>query len=224
MRGVHCLSLALFLWFWQRVWSGRYGVARSCLPVLAGICRGFVAALQVQRHSWALVIIAAWSGLDPARSRRLSLTRKLAIAAGAIATIIVALAVFVGSNPFMTARPRRASARRGSQELAGMNLGSAFDSRSITVSSCREDQKSHLPERRPSHVARQSRRSSPSRDSAVSARSGPLKSDSTVRFDLRQDWGAIALGAAGLVRAGRVDPARSELSTEPASRRPHWRS
>ena len=30
------VALALFLWWWQRVWCGRYGLATVAAPLLAG--------------------------------------------------------------------------------------------------------------------------------------------------------------------------------------------
>ena len=47
---------------------------------------------------------------------------------------------------------------------------------------------------------------------------GPSESDSTVRFDCRQDWGAILWVPLGILRHGRVDPAGFEpVPSRPAA-------
>ena len=49
---------------------------------------------------------------------------------------------------------------------------------------------------------------------------GPSESDSTVRFDRRQDWGAILWAPSGALRPGHVDSARCEpVPSRPAADR-----
>lgn len=96
-------ALWLALWAWRRAWSGRIGVASWLLSMFAGLAAG-LALLSKFNGFLALMIIGAWSGaavLAPG----LNLPRKLTIAAGAILTSLVALALFVALNPFMTAQP-----------------------------------------------------------------------------------------------------------------------
>ena len=145
-------ALAVFLWWWQRVWSGRFGVATVVLPCLAGTCAGLVAALQVQRFSRALMIIAAWTGLT-LFAPGVKLGRKLTIAGGSIVTAIVALAVFVGLNPFMTARPRGPLPTQ-LQELASQSIWQRFDYQVKHRFQVSENQKRQLPAQRPLHDRR----------------------------------------------------------------------
>ena len=97
------VAIWLALWAWRRAWSGRVGLASWLLSVLAGLAAG-LALLSKFNGFLALMVIGAWSGaavLAPG----LKLPCKLTIAAGAILTSLVALALFVALNPFMTARP-----------------------------------------------------------------------------------------------------------------------
>ena len=143
-------ALAVFLWWWQRVWSGRFGVATALLPCLAGICAG-LSLLSKFSGFLGLIIIAAWSGLTLI-APGVKLGRKLTIAGGAIVTAVVAFAVFVGLNPFMTARPPGPlppiASPRQPEHLAALRLSGEA---SFPVVRKSEDQ---LPEQRPLHAVR----------------------------------------------------------------------
>jgi 4-amino-4-deoxy-L-arabinose transferase-like glycosyltransferase len=96
-------ALWLALWAWRRAWSGRIGLASWLLSMFAGLAAG-LALLSKFNGFLALMVIGAWSGAAVV-TPGLNLPRKLTIAAGAILTSIVAFALFVAVNPFMTARP-----------------------------------------------------------------------------------------------------------------------
>ena len=117
-------GLALYLWAWRRSWSGNIGPATLLMPCLAGVCFG-LSVLCKFNGFLGLVIIAAWSGLAMITAR-LDIGRKLVIAGQSIVAFIIALAVVVGLNPFMTARAR--GLVPGEQaDLARMNLWERFD-------------------------------------------------------------------------------------------------
>jgi 4-amino-4-deoxy-L-arabinose transferase-like glycosyltransferase len=96
-------AMWLALWAWRRAWSGQVGLASWLLSVSAGLAAG-LALLSKFNGFLALMVIVAWSGAAvPAPG--LNLPSKLRIAAGAFLTCVVALALFVALNPFLTARP-----------------------------------------------------------------------------------------------------------------------
>ena len=55
------IALALFLWFWRRVWCGRFGLAAVLLPVVAGMAAG-ASLLSKFSGILGLATVAAWSG------------------------------------------------------------------------------------------------------------------------------------------------------------------
>jgi 4-amino-4-deoxy-L-arabinose transferase-like glycosyltransferase len=97
------IALWLALWAWRRAWSGRIGLASWLLSLFAGLAAG-LALLSKFNGFLALMSIGVWPVVAVLTSG-LNLPRKLTIAAGAILSSIVALAVFVALNPFMTAQP-----------------------------------------------------------------------------------------------------------------------
>jgi hypothetical protein len=180
-------ALAVFLWWWQRTWSGRFGLGIVLLPCLAGMCAG-LSLLSKFSGFLGLMIIAAWSGLTLI-APVLTLGRKLTIAGGAIVTAVVAFAVFVGLNPVMTAQPP-GTLRPDVQALASLGIWQRFDYQVKHRFKSSEKQRTNFP------------------NDALFASSdkvevftvqgfgrfgllGPTQSDSTVRFDRRQDWGAV---------------------------------
>ena len=180
-------GLALFLWAWRRTWSGTIGPADFFVPCLAGVCFG-LSLLCKFNGFLGLVIIAAWSGLAMITAG-LDVSRKLVIAGQSIVAFIVALAVVVGLNPFMTAHPR--GLVPGDQaDLAQMNVWERFDFQVKHRLELSDNQKRQFPNDALYALADKAK--------VVAVQGfgrfgpfGPSDSDSTVRFDLRQDWGAI---------------------------------
>src|SRR5262249_43118553 len=119
-----CLTaLALGLWTWKRVWSGRSGVLALLLPSLAGVSVG-LALLCKFNALLALPTIGVWARIavfPPALRGR----RKLAIARGSIVTAAVAAWTLVAWNPFMTARPSEPMPNEA-RELASQSPGQRF--------------------------------------------------------------------------------------------------
>ena len=131
----------------------------------------------------------------------------------------MASAVFVGSNPFMTARPGVAL-RPDLQEMAGKSLWERFDLQVKRRLQSSQDQKINFP-----HNALLT---SLDKSLVLGVQGfgrfgllGPQKSDSTVRFDRRQDWGVILWGP--LVLYGLIEAVRLGLGQfARAGRRPRW--
>jgi hypothetical protein len=154
---------------------------------LAGVCFG-LSVLCKFNGFLGFVIIAAWSGLAMITSG-LEVSRKLVIAGQSIMAYIVALAVAVGLNPFMTAHPRVLVAN-DQTELAQMNVWERFDFQVKHRLKLSDNQKRQFPDDALFSLA--------DKVKVVAVQGfgrfgpfGPSDSDSTVRFDLRQDWGAI---------------------------------
>jgi 4-amino-4-deoxy-L-arabinose transferase-like glycosyltransferase len=210
-------ALWLGLWAWRRAWSGRIGLVSWLLSLLAGLAAG-LALLSKFNGFLALMIIGVWSGaavLTPG----LSWPRKLTIATGAIMASIVALALFVALDPFLTARPTgplpaelqavpkrlRPNLRAELQALSKLDLEQRFrklvDHR-FAMSNGQKISMSHnalndLGEKFKVFAVQGFGRFGPF---------GPSGSDSTVRYDLRQDWGLIVwtpLVLIGLVQSLR---------------------
>jgi 4-amino-4-deoxy-L-arabinose transferase-like glycosyltransferase len=96
-------SAAVALWGWQHI-LGRGGWLP---PVLAGLVSGVLGGLAVLcklNGGLALMIIAAWAILAAALPK-VSIGRKLGVAAMALLTGLVAFATFVALNPYLRAHP-----------------------------------------------------------------------------------------------------------------------
>ena len=106
-------ALAVFLWWWQRVWAGRFGTATVVLPCLAGICSG-LAILSKFSGFLGLLIIAAWTGMTMI-APTVKLSRKLTVWVGAIATAVVALRGLRWDEPLYDRSPRQTVAQRASR-------------------------------------------------------------------------------------------------------------
>jgi 4-amino-4-deoxy-L-arabinose transferase-like glycosyltransferase len=209
------VALWLGLWAWRRAWSGRIGLVSWLLPLLAGLAAG-LALLSKFNGFLALMIIGVWSGAA-ALTPGPSWPRKLTITAGAILTSIVALAVFVALDPLMTARPTgalpaelqivskrlRPDLRAELQDMSKRDIGQRFrklvDHR-FDVSNGQKIKMSHnalndLGEKFKVFAVQGFGRF---------GLFGPSRSDSTVRYDLRQDWGLLVwtpLVVIGLVQS-----------------------
>jgi 4-amino-4-deoxy-L-arabinose transferase-like glycosyltransferase len=199
------VALALGMWAWKRIWSGRHGVAAVLGPPLAGSAAG-LALLCKFSGVLALAIVAAWAGVALV-SADLPRTRKLAIGGAALVSIAVAGAVLVALNPFMTARPRTRLSEEARQ-LAMRNPWERFYfqvQHRMEVSDWQKQRMPHnalrsLGEKVKVFVVQGFGRFGPL---------GPRTSASEVRYDPRQDVGMIfwipcvVLGWIEAIRLGR---------------------
>jgi 4-amino-4-deoxy-L-arabinose transferase-like glycosyltransferase len=210
------VSLGLYLWFCRRLWLGRVGLAAVVVPALAGAFAG-LALLCKFTAFLGLMVVAAWSAgswLVPG----LSVSRKACLAGGALAAILVALALAVLLNPFLTARPAPPLANPEARELLNRSIAQRFlfqvDHRTRTSDAQRENMPHNalftLPEKVEVFLVQGFGRFSPF---------GPSKSDSTIRSDPRQDWGLILwapLVLYGIFEAFRLGRAQLQTGQLPA--------
>jgi len=179
------LGLALLSWKWA--WSARPPAACILISSLSGLAAGL--ALQCKFNAFlALLIVAAWTVIGLI-APGLRLKRKLVIASSSIMTLATALAVFVILNPYLTARPRgfvSPQARRILKENPWQRF--LFQVRHRVELS--QDQQRTFPNDALHTLAE--------RSEVVAVQGfgrfgplGPSLSDSRVRFDFNQDFGAL---------------------------------
>jgi len=202
------VALGLSLWGWRRTWCRGMGAVAFLLPWLAGLSAG-LSLLCKFNGFLGVMIIVGWCGLVWV-TPGLSWARKIAISGGTIVTIVVACAVSVALNPYLTARPGR-DVSAEAREISKKGLWDRFlfqvDHR-VRMSNSQQKEMSHnalftLAEKTKVVVVQGFGRFGPF---------GPSESDSTIRFDSRQDWGMILsmpLVLLGLIESLRLG--RSQL-------------
>lgn len=211
MSDVPCeafLLVGLFfaLLAWQRTLSGRPRAASWLAATAAGVSAG-LSVLSKLSGLLTFLVVVVWLSL-PFTARRVGLWRRAEVAVLALFAAIVAAGTFVALDPFLTASPRRplplpldAIQRLNLAGRARLMLALRFK-----VSA---DQKRMFP-----HNALDT---GGAKAAAVAVQGfgrfgpfGPSHSDSTRRFDARQDWGAllwwpwVASGAWWAWRRGRA--------------------
>jgi 4-amino-4-deoxy-L-arabinose transferase-like glycosyltransferase len=204
MSDVQCeafvaIALGLALLWWKSAWSARRPLACLLISVFSGIAVGL--ALLCKFNAFlALLVVAAWTLLGIV-APGLRVERRLLIVSASIATVATAIGVFVLLNPFLTARPRgyvTPEARRFLDENPWQRF--LFQVRHRLEMS--EYQQKNFPHDALHTVAE--------RCDVVAVQGfgrfgpfGPTLSDSRVRFDLRQDSGAVFWAA--LVMIGLIE-------------------
>ncbi|APW63043.1 ArnT family glycosyltransferase [Paludisphaera borealis] len=194
------LALVIAAWCWGRAFGPR-DEAKPWLSI-GLVAVGGAAGLSVLAKFnglLALMTLAAWVVLGWSLPGR-SWTAKLSFAVGSCLAVAVAWVVFLGLNPFMTARPPgplQAEARQLAELSAWQRFRLLIDHRR-TMSQGQQKAFPHnalttLPERAKVVAAQGFGRFGPL---------GPATTDSTLRFDLGQDGGAfvwLPVCLAGLV-------------------------
>ncbi|MGC8643459.1 MAG: ArnT family glycosyltransferase [Isosphaeraceae bacterium] len=192
------LALAVGLWAWKDLLTHAPRIRFMVAMLVAGFCAGF-SLLAKFNGALAIFALAGWTFLGLVLCRADGLRQRV-LGLGLAVAILTAIGTFVILNPFMTAHPA-GSQRIGTRAISEMGLGERvrflIDHRR-DVSRQQQRKFSHnavltLPERARVVAAQGFGRFGPF---------GPRKSDSTVRYDRSQDWGAIVwlpLVAAGLV-------------------------
>ncbi len=196
-------SLAVWLLMWVRVCGKGSPVAASVLPWLAGFLAGLSLLCKLNGFI-GLGIVGACGGLTWLLPR-LSIGRKLAVTAGTIVTVALALVLAVALNPYFTAKPT-GSMDRYAREQVSKSVWERFlhqvDYR-LDVSKTQQrnfpnDALRALPERAGVILVQGFGRFGPF---------GPRAANSEIRYDLRQDWGVfiwLPLVCFGLVQAVRL--------------------
>lgn len=206
------LSALAALWAWKRFLAGRPAAASWLGAVLAGVCGG-LAPLSKLNGALAMMIDAAWTLLALALPG-FRFRRKLAVAQAALVSAVIALATFTVLNPFLTAHPRAfltptaaMIARKSLVERARLLI----DYR-VAVSRSQKDLFPH------------NALSTPLDKLAVVGVQGfgrfgpcgPHSSNSRIRYELAQDWGAllwlpiVVAGAVVFLLRGREQLAAGE--------------
>jgi 4-amino-4-deoxy-L-arabinose transferase-like glycosyltransferase len=181
------LALALGLWGWRTTLAGPAALQGLVILFVAGGLAG-LSVLSKFTGILAFICFAGWCflgialpGVQPAR--------KLALFMGTLAALVAASFVFIELNPFMTARPV-GPLPAAVERLAEMGPFQRF---LFLVDHRREV--SRFQQRAYPHNALHN---TAERAKVVAVQGfgrfgpfGPRKSDSTIRYDLPQDWGAI---------------------------------
>jgi 4-amino-4-deoxy-L-arabinose transferase-like glycosyltransferase len=216
MSDVPCESfmvtgLCAGLWAWKQAWSRGWGAALFLAAWLAGLCSGL--ALLCKFNGFVgLAIMVGWMGLTWI-APGLPWIRKIAMTAVTMVTISTAVTVLVAMNPYLTAHPRL-TARQSrlltpeGRVLFAQNPWQRFQAQvklrrensDYQQTKFARDALSRIPERVKVLFVQGLGRFGPL---------GPAESDSTVRFDVGQDWGLVlwapllVLGIVQSVRLGR---------------------
>jgi len=179
------LGLALLSWKWA--WSDRKPGECILISSLSGLAAGL--ALQCKFNAFlALMIVAAWT-LIGLVATGLRLKHRLTIASGSIMTLAAALAVSLTLNPYLTARPRGFVSPQA-RHLLKKNPWQRFLFQVRHRVELSEDQQQTFPDDALHTLAERSE------VAAVQGFGrfgpiGPTLSNSRVRFDLNQDFGAV---------------------------------
>jgi hypothetical protein len=197
-------SLAIALSAWTRIWAAGPRIVALLLAGLAGVFGGMALLCKLNGFI-GLAIIAAWCGvawLVPI----LSIGRKLAMAGATIVTIAVALGAAVAFNPYYTAKPE-GRLGKDARELMPKTVWQRFRHQVNKRLEISNWQKTKFPNDALFDVSDKAR--------VVLVQGfgrfcplGPRTPDSTVRYDLAQDWGAfvwvplVLIGLAESVRLG----------------------
>ncbi len=184
-------SLAVGLWGWSRLMSGRgmtplRGIA--ALGIGSGILAG-LATLSKLNGSLACFILGGWAILAVVLSGP-RVRAKAAVVAATMVAGAASFATFVALNPFLTAHPRGPIDPR----LAPV-VRMSFGERVRAVAEHRVAVSARADEQFPIHALK----TLPAKVEAVAVqgfgRFGPLGprrgTNSEIRYDWRQDWGAV---------------------------------
>jgi 4-amino-4-deoxy-L-arabinose transferase-like glycosyltransferase len=208
------LALAFGLLGWSRTLSGRPAWRAGVGVVLAGVCAGLAV---LSKLSGLLAPIVLWAWADLASVVPAPAGRKLAVALSRYVTPALALAVVVALNPYLTANPASA-ADPSVASIARMSLleRAAYTFRVRLGVSAGQQEK----------FADDALRTLPAKVATVAVQGfgrfglfGPSHFDSRVRYDPRQDLGAVVwlpwvlAGAVWAAARGRAQWAAGEPPT-----------
>ncbi len=210
------VALAIGLWAWSRWLSGRGGWrAATAMVVGAGIFAG-LSVLAKLNGTIAGMVLGGWAALGLVVGRS-STRSRIGLGLATIAAGIVAFGTFAALNPFLTAQPRPPMAP-GVEWLAAKSfwervrfakdyrVGASTDS----LQQFPHDALPTVPDKLAAVTVQGFGRFSPL---------GPRHSNSRIRFDWEQDWGAVlwlplvAVGAVSAWLRGREQRRRGEPPT-----------
>jgi hypothetical protein len=207
------LTAASALTAWSRCLQGRLGPLTWALFLSTGICAGLAVEAKLS-GGMGLILAASWTALGLALPY-VAPRPKLVLVAGFVLASATAFVVFVALNPTLTARPSGPLPPDVQEIAAKSTLGRVVEVVRFraNVSDQARTQFPHnalnTPQERVEAVLVQGLgRFSPL---------GPGTTDSTIRYDWRQDWAALLwsplvfLGYVFAVRNGWVESRRREL-------------
>lgn len=208
------VALAIGLAAWSRWMSGRGGWRGSVGTAIgAGVFTG-LAVLAKLNGSIAGMVLGAWAVLGLGL-RGVPIRSKLGLASATLAAGLVAFGTFAALNPFLTAHPP-------GPLPAGSIAQSSFLDRVRII----KDHRVEVSRKGQVDFAHNALTTLPAKVAAVAVQGygrfsplGPSHSDSTRRFDRRQDWGGliwgpvVALGFVAALRRGRLQRLRREPPT-----------
>ncbi len=224
MSDVPCESLLVTglwasLWAWRRTWTTGWGAAVFLASWVAGLSVG-LALLCKFNGFLGLAIIVGWLGVSLIAPGVRSI-RKAAMSAMTLVTISTAVTVLVAMNPYLTAHPRLTAhqdrtIKPEGRALLAENPWQRFCSQVKLRGEISDHQRTHFPNDALFRM--------PERAKVLFVQGlgrfgplGPAESDSTVRFQIRQDWGLILwlpLVVFGLVQSIRL--ARAQFQSRQA--------
>ena len=181
------MSLVVALWTWREMLAGRLRPSRLLAAGLAGVFGG-LAALSKLTGGLAMIVLAAWVLLAISLPG-VRIGRRFAVVLSALISGVVAFAVFLALNPFLTARPhgplnpeRRQIARMNLRERVGLLVSYRMWSSSSQQVAFPHNALVTPAEKLKAIAVQGFGRFGPL---------GPHRSDSTRRYDWAQDWGAL---------------------------------
>lgn len=181
------IALGLALLSWKSAFSARGAVAVMVISGLSGIAAGL--ALLCKFNAFvALLIVACWTMIG-LLAPGIHWPRRLLIVSGSATTLAATIVVFVALNPFMTARPK------GPVPPEARQIVDANPWQRLLFQVRHRVKLSEYQQKTFPHDAL---RSLADRSAVVAVQGfgrfglfGPAMSDSTARFDLKQDWAAV---------------------------------
>ncbi len=186
VEGLMLLSLALGLWFWKRAIEAE-GIAfgRLSLAALAGVVSGLAVAAKLN-GGLAVMAFCSWCllGMHVASNNRI----RIELAAGFLLFVTLSFATFVLTNPTIYAHPQIAL----TEEFARVNGMGIVDRTKLVI-----DHRAKVASSSASGFIE----ATPTFDRKAGAffvqgfgrfgPMGPSASNSRIRYDPRQDWGAV---------------------------------
>jgi 4-amino-4-deoxy-L-arabinose transferase-like glycosyltransferase len=217
-------ALCAALWAFKRFWSPSAALPAVLGTWIAGVCCG-LALLSKLTGFLSLAVVVGWLGLAWL-ARGLTWPRKLAMTLLTMLTIATAVAVLVALNPYLTAHPHLTTYERGLLSKDGRVLLAENPWQRFQTQVALRTATSEYQQRRYSDDALTG---IPDRVKVLFVQGlgrfgplGPAESDSTIRFDLRQDWGLVLwaplllLGLVESIRLSRTQLALAEAPTAAA--------
>ncbi|RUL84340.1 ArnT family glycosyltransferase [Tautonia sociabilis] len=198
------LALGVGLWAWRELIGGRPGRGAAAMALGGGVLAG-MAALSKLSGGLAMMTLAAWAALA-AVLPGVPASRKAAVAGAVVVAGLIAYGTFIVGNPTLTARP--GPVRGAPKDYVAMAetglIGRTLAVLEHRAAVSKAGQQTPLFQQQGYALT-----DLPSKLAVVAVQGfgrfgplGPRHSDSLVRYDWRQDWGAAIWGPLVLLGVG----------------------